>query len=65
MRPGAGAVAAAAFDTRIKGPGLLWGSAAKPAARQLQAAGFRLIEEQRLPRGGVAITIGQKSAEAL
>jgi hypothetical protein len=35
-------IAAAAFDTRIKGPGLLWGSAAKPAAKRLEALRFRL-----------------------
>ena len=36
-------VAAAAFDTRIKGPGLLWGSAAKAAAGRLGDQGFRLV----------------------
>jgi hypothetical protein len=35
-------VAAAAFDTRIKGPGLLWGSAAKAAAGRLEEQGFRM-----------------------
>ena len=35
-------VAAAAFDTRIKGPGLLWGSAAKDADKRLRALGFRV-----------------------
>jgi len=35
-------VAAAAFDTRIKGPGLLWGSAAKAAAGHLENLGFRM-----------------------
>jgi hypothetical protein len=35
-------VAAAAFDTRIKGPGLLWGSAAKAAAGRLEDQGFRM-----------------------
>jgi hypothetical protein len=34
-------IVTAAFDTRIKGPELLWGSAAKGAAKQLAAAGFR------------------------
>jgi len=37
----AGAMAAA-FDTRIKGPGLLWGSAAKAAAGRLKELGFRV-----------------------
>lgn len=36
-------VTAAAFDTRIKGPGVLWGSAAKGAERQLQGLGFRVV----------------------
>jgi hypothetical protein len=35
-------VTAAAFDTRIKGPGLLWGSAAKAAAGRLEDLGFRM-----------------------
>lgn len=33
---------AATFDTRLKGPGFLWGSAAKPIAEQLRKAGFVL-----------------------
>lgn len=36
-------VAAAAFDTRIKGPGLLWGSAAKGANGELRRLGARTI----------------------
>ena len=44
LRPGAATVAAA-FDTRIKGPGLLWGSAAKGAAKRLRAGGFRLVAD--------------------
>ncbi|MDA8238320.1 MAG: flavodoxin domain-containing protein [Chloroflexi bacterium] len=40
---GSSRVAAAAFDTRIKGPGLLWGSAAKPADRELRALGLRVV----------------------
>lgn len=35
---------AAAFDTRIKGPGLIWGSAAKIAAKRLRELGFRLVD---------------------
>jgi hypothetical protein len=35
-------VTAATFDTRIKGPGLLWGSAAKAAAERLEEQGFRM-----------------------
>jgi hypothetical protein len=34
---------AAAFDTRIHGPGILWGSAAKAMAKPLKAAGYRLV----------------------
>jgi len=42
VRGGAtGGVAAAAFDTRLKGPAILWGSAAKAAAAHLQRLGFR------------------------
>jgi len=35
-------ITAAAFDTRIKGPGLLWGSAAKAATGRLKEQGFRM-----------------------
>ena len=38
---GSRAVAAAAFDTRIKGPGVLWGSAAKGADKLLHGLGMR------------------------
>ena len=41
VKPGPGSIVTAAFDTRIKGPELLWGSAAKGAAKLLAAAGFR------------------------
>jgi hypothetical protein len=43
LRPMAAPLPAAAFDTRIKGPGLLWGSAAKIAAKRLRELGFRLV----------------------
>ena len=36
-------LAATAFDTRIKGPELLWGSAAKGAAKRLRALGFWVL----------------------
>ena len=36
-------VAAAAFDTRIKGPRLLWGSAARAAEPHLRAAGAKVV----------------------
>jgi hypothetical protein len=38
-------VAAAAFDTRITGPALLWGSAARGAAQQLRRLGYPLADE--------------------
>jgi hypothetical protein len=43
LRGGSATVAAAAFDTRIKGPGILWGSAAKGADKQLRGLGFRVV----------------------
>jgi hypothetical protein len=36
-------VAVATFDTRIKGPGLLWGSAAKSAEAQLKKSGAKVV----------------------
>jgi len=36
-------VQTAAFDTRIKGPGFLWGSAAKEIESKLRVAGFDVI----------------------
>jgi hypothetical protein len=45
LRPVAAPLPVAVFDTRIKGPGLLWGSAAKVAARRLRELGFRLVGE--------------------
>jgi hypothetical protein len=36
-------VAAAAFDTRIKGPSVLWGSAAKGADKHLRGLGLRVV----------------------
>jgi hypothetical protein len=38
---------AVAFDTRIKGPALIWGSAAKRVAKRLRELGFRLLEPSR------------------
>jgi hypothetical protein len=43
LRGGSASVAAAAFDTRIKGPGLLWGSAAKGADKSLRGLGFHVV----------------------
>lgn len=36
-------LAVAAFDTRLKGPGLLWGSAAKAAESQLRKSGATVV----------------------
>jgi flavodoxin len=36
-------IRAAIFDTRLKGPGFLWGSAAKAIADQLRKAAFVLV----------------------
>ncbi|HXN03252.1 MAG TPA: hypothetical protein VN895_00330 [Candidatus Acidoferrum sp.] len=36
-------IRAVTFDTRLKGPGLLWGSAAKAIAAQLRRAGYELV----------------------
>jgi hypothetical protein len=43
LRGGSSTVAAAAFDTRIKGPGLLWGSAARGADKLLRGHGVRVV----------------------
>ncbi len=43
VRGGSAHTAAAAFDTRIKGPGILWGSAAKGADGHLRELGFRVV----------------------
>ncbi len=40
---GAPTFGAAAFDTRLKGPGVLWGSAAKAADVQLRRIGIRIV----------------------
>ena len=45
LHGGSSRVAAAAFDTRIKGPGLIWGSAAKGAAKSLRGLRFRVVAE--------------------
>ncbi len=45
LEPGASGVPVAIFDTRGKGPMLLWGSAARAIASELGEKGFRLIAE--------------------
>ena len=45
LPPVPGSVAAGAFDTRIKGPELLWGSAAKSVADELREHGLRLVDK--------------------
>jgi len=42
LQAGKARPAAAAFDTRIKGPELLWGSAAKAAEKELRRLGLRV-----------------------
>ncbi len=43
LRGGSARVSAAAFDTTIKGPRLLWGSAAEAADRRLRSLGFSVV----------------------
>jgi hypothetical protein len=45
IRSGTSRTAAAAFDTRIKGPEILWGSASKGAAKRLKGLGFRAARD--------------------
>jgi flavodoxin len=40
-------IAAAAFDTRIKGPVFLWGAAARDISAKLRGAGFNLVGPPR------------------
>jgi hypothetical protein len=43
---------AAAFDTRIKGPALLWGSAASGAAKLMRSLGFDVLMSTSFVVGG-------------
>ncbi|MCU0482991.1 MAG: flavodoxin domain-containing protein [Chloroflexi bacterium] len=43
VRLGAGGTAAAAFDTRIKGPAFLWGAASKGADAELRRLGLQPV----------------------
>lgn len=43
LEPGASGVPVAIFDTRVKGPMLLWGSAARGIASKLTEKGFKEI----------------------
>jgi hypothetical protein len=52
LTPAPREVAAATFDTRIKGPEFLWGSAAKGARKLLEAAGFRVMPPKSFLVGG-------------
>lgn len=65
--PGSRQVAAASFDTRIKGPELLWGSAAKGAAKLLTLAGFRVLPPRSFlvggPTGDVFDRLGKEELE--
>jgi len=47
---------AAAFDTRVKGPALLWGSAAKEIESKLRGAGFRVI----VPAASFLVTLAKE-----
>ncbi len=40
-------LAIAAFDTRIKGPELIWGSAARAATKRLRARRFQVVAEPK------------------
>ena len=43
VHPASEAIPTAAFDTRIKGPELVWGSAAKALTRRLREPRFRIV----------------------
>ncbi len=45
LDPAPRSIVAAAFDTRVKGPMLLWGSAAHEIAAKLQAGGYRVVTQ--------------------
>jgi len=45
LAPAPAGCIAAAFDTRIKGPALIWGSAAKGATKELRRLGFAFVAE--------------------
>jgi hypothetical protein len=45
VRPESAPIATVAFDTRIKGPGLLWGSAAKAVVKVLGSRDFSMIAQ--------------------
>ncbi len=45
VRPVGEPIASAAFDTRIKGPELLWGSAAKGLTKRLRARRFEIVAQ--------------------
>ncbi len=45
LQPKRAGVPVAVFDTRVKGPMLLWGSAARAMVAPLTASGFQLIDE--------------------
>lgn len=54
LLPGPAAIVATSFDTRIRGPEIFTGSAAKGATRRLKALGFRLIGPTSFFVGGAA-----------
>lgn len=50
--PGRSHIRAAAFDTRIKGPELIWGSAAKSATKRLRALDLPVLPPSSFVIGG-------------
>ena len=54
LQPGSLEAVAAAFDTRIKGPELIWGSAAKGATKLLRNDGLRVLTPSSFIVGGPA-----------
>jgi len=52
LPPPTAAIAASAFDTRIRGPELLWGSAAKGAAKLLTGLGLSVLPAKSFVIGG-------------
>ncbi len=67
-RKGSAGVAVAAFDTRIKGPALLWGSAARAAEKEIRRLGIRLVTPPESflvagPRGPVSDVVLEGESE--
>jgi len=52
LRPGLVSIPGAAFDTRIHGPEVLWGSAAKGIAKRLASLGLKPVRAESFKIGG-------------